>query len=185
MAVRALVAANRKEQAQAVFDQYFLNYPHDKVLSKVTPISRVIERGNVKLTEQQDFVAPEPLPIGWQYAKERNEQVLRLDHNMYETDKSIRYDLAVLKGLIDKDISAAMLYVKQWIVRDEKIRRKNPLDYELWLYSEARKIAKKQKNLLEECLFQQRFTHLIKGLNKYDENLIMLRKLAAKLAKLN
>lgn len=65
--------------------------------------------------------------------------------------------------MLDQDMSAAMLYVKKWIVQDERIRRKDPLDNALWLYSEARKIAKKQMNLLEECLFQQRLTNLLKG----------------------
>lgn len=183
-AVRALVAANQKEQALDVFEQYFLDYPHDKELTKVTSIAKVIERGTVKLSEQQDFVPPNPLPVGWQYAKERNEQVLRLDHKLYETDKSIRYNLNVLKELIVQDLSAAMLYVKQWIVQDEKVRRKDPLDNALWLYSEARKIANKQKNLLEECLIQQRFVNILKGRsNQYENSLILLRKLAAKLAK--
>ncbi|ALV74214.1 hypothetical protein [Acinetobacter johnsonii] len=185
-AVRALVAADRQEQAQIVFDQYFVDYPHEKELTKVALIAKVIERGTVRLTEQQDFVPPEPLPLGWQYAKERNEQVLRLDHKMYETDKSENYDLDVLKNLMDQDMSAAMLYVKRWIVQDERVRRKDPLDNALWLYSEARKIASKQKNLLEECLFQQRLTNLLKGRNKhYEKNLITLRKLAAKLSKQN
>lgn len=67
------------------------------IQTKVTLIAKVIERGTVRLTEQQDFVPPEPLPLGWQYAKERNEQVIRLDHKMYETDKSENYDLDVLK----------------------------------------------------------------------------------------
>lgn len=185
-AVRSLVAANRKEQAQSIFDQYFLDYPHDRELKKISSIEKVIERGSVKLTEQLDFVPPESLPVGWQYAKERNEQVLRLDHKLYETDKSIRYDLAVLKELIDQDLSAAMLYVKQWIVQDEKAKRKDPLDNALWLYAEARKISNKQKNLLEECLFQQRFTNMLKGKsNHYEKNVVILRKLAAKLAKKN
>ena len=88
--------------------------------------------------------------------------------------------------MLDQDMSAAMLYVKKWIVQDERIRRKDPLDNALWLYSEARKIAKKQKNLLEECLFQQRLTNLLKGRNKhYEKNLIILRKLTAKDSKSN
>ncbi len=183
-AVRALVAADRQEQAKIIFEQYFVDYPHEKELTKVDLIAKVIERGTVRITEQQDFVPPQPLPIGWQYAKERNEQVLRLDHKMCETDKSENYDLDVLKNLMDKDLSAAMLYVKMWIVQDERVRRKDPLDNALWLYSEARKIASKQKNLLEECLFQQRLTNLLKGRNKhYEKNLITLRKLAAKLSK--
>lgn len=183
-AVRALIAAKHKEQAQAVFEQYFLDYPQDKELKKATSIAKVIERGIVKLTEQQDFVPPDLLPLGWQYAKERNEQVLRLDHKMYETDKSAQYDLSVLKSMIDQDLSDAMLYVKKWIVKDEKVRRKDPLDNELWLYSEACKVASKEKNLLEECLLQQRYTNLLKGRSKhYEKNLIKLRKLAAKLAK--
>lgn len=184
--VRSLIAANRKKQAQVIFDQYFLDYPQDKELKKVASIEKVIERGTVKLTEQQDFVPPEPLPVGWQYAKERNEQVLRLDHKLYETDKSTRYDLAVLKGLVDQDLSAALLYVKQWIVQDERVKRKDPLDNALWLYSEARKITNKQKNYLEGCLFQQRFTSALKGRNNhYEKNVVMLRKLATKLAKQN
>lgn len=184
--IRALIAANRKEQANAIFNQYFLDYPHDKELSQVASILKVIERGSVKLTAQADFLPPDPLPVGWQYAKERNEQVLRLDHKIYETDKSVKYNLNELREIVDKDLSAAMLYVKQWIVQDEKVRRKDPLDNALWLYSEACKIASKQKNLLEECLFQQRLTNLLKGRNKhYEKNLITLRKLAAKLEKQN
>lgn len=180
-AVRSLVAAERKEQAQAIFDQYFFDYPHDKELTKVLSISKALKRNTLKLTEQENFIPPEPLPTGWQYAKERNKKALRLDHKMYETDKSSRYDLDVLKILKDKDLAAAMLYLKQWIVQDERIRRKNPLDNELWLYSEAGKIAKKQKNLLEECLFQMRFTALLgESDNQYGKNLIKLRKLAAK-----
>lgn len=182
-AIRSLIAARQKEKAQTVFEQYFLDYPQDEELKKVTSIVKVMERGTVKLVEQQDFVPPEPLPLGWQYAKERNEQVLRLDHKMYETDKSAQYDLSTLKSMIDKDLSDAMLYVKKWIVKDEKIRRKDPLDNELWLYSEACKIASKEKNLLEQCLLQQRYTNLLSGHSKsYAENLVKLRKLAAKLA---
>lgn len=185
-AVRALIAANRNEQAQVVFDQYFCDFPHEKALKKVGLIAKIIERGTVKLTEQQDFLPPEPLPIGWQYAKERNELVLRLDDKIYESSKLEGYDLVILKNLIEQDLSAAMQYVKKWIVYDEKIRRKDPLDNALWLYSEARKIANKQKNLVEECLFQQRLTSLLKGRNKnYEKNLITLRKLAAKLSKQN
>lgn len=184
--VRALIAADRKQQAQDVFDQYFLDYTHEKEFSKVPLIAKMIDRGTVKLIEQEDFVPPEPLPIGWQYAKERNEQVLRLDHKMYATDKSFRYDIDVLKTMIDQDLSAAILYVKKWIVQDEMVRRKDPLDNALWLYVEASKIAKKQKNLLEECLFQQRYVNLLKGRSKhYSKNLIILRKLAAKLTKLS
>ncbi|MFL9509620.1 cytoplasmic protein [Acinetobacter baumannii] len=184
--VRALVAANRKEQAQIIFDQYLKDYPHEKELTKVAIINKVIDKGTVKLTEQEDFVPPDPLPKGWQYAKERNEQVLRLDHKMYGQTKLDSYDLNVLKSLIEQDLSIAMEYVKNWIVQDERVKRKDPLDNALWLYSEARKIANKQKNLLEECLFQQRFTNLLKGRNKhYEKNLIILRKLAAKLSKQN
>ncbi|CAI3100303.1 hypothetical protein MWMV2_MWMV2_00061 [Acinetobacter oleivorans] len=184
--VRALVAANRKEQAQIIFDQYLKDYPHEKEFTKVPLITKVIERGKVKLTEQEDFIPPEPLPVGWQYAKERNEQVLRLDHKMYEQTKLESYDLNVLKSLIEQDLSAAMDYVKKWIVQDERVKRKDPLDNALWLYCEARKIANKQKNLLEECLFQQRFTNLLKGRSKhYEKNLITLRKLAARLSKQN
>lgn len=184
--VRSLIAADRKEQAQDIFDQYFIDFPQDKSLTKVPLIAKVIERGTVKLPEQQDFVAPDPLPEGWQYSKERHEQVLRLDHKFYETDKTLKYDIVVLEKLIETDLQAAMLYVKQWIVRDEKVGRKNPLDNELWLYSMAKKIANKQKNLLEECLFQNRYTSLLKGRSKhYDKNLIILRKLSAKYANKN
>ena len=41
---------------------------------------------------------------------------------------------------MDQDMSAAMLYVKKWIVQDERVRRKDPLDNALWLYLEARKM---------------------------------------------
>ena len=182
--VRSMIAAQWKDKAQAVFDQYFLDYPQDKDLTKVASISKVIERGTVKLIEQQDFVPPDPLPVGWQYAKERNERVLRLDHKMYETNKSAHYDLDVLKEMIEQDLPAAILYVKKWIVKDERVKRKDPLDNELWLYSEACKIARKKKNLLEECLFQQRLTNLLRERHKsYGINLIKLRKIAAKLAK--
>lgn len=182
--IRSLVSANRKDQAKFILDQYFLDYPQDKNLTKVTSIEKVIARGTVKITEQQEFIPPSPLPTGWVYAKERNEQVLRLDYKMYETDKTIRYNLDTLKDLVDQDLGISLNYIKQWIVQDEMVNRKDPMNNALWLYAEARKIASKQKNLLEECLFQQRFTNLLKGRNNhYEKNLVLLRKMAAKLAK--
>lgn len=182
--IRSLVSANRKDQARFILDQYFLDYPQDKNLTKAISIEKVITRGTVKITEQQEFIPPSPLPAGWEYAKERNEQVLRLDYKMYETDKTIKYNLDTLKNLVDQDLEISLNYIKQWIVQDEMVNRKDPMNNALWLYAEARKIASKQKNLLEECLFQQRFTNLLKGRNNhYEKNLVLLRKMAAKLAK--
>lgn len=67
--------------------------------------------------------------------------ILHLGHKVYETDTSENYDLDLLNSLMDQDMSAAILYMKECIVQDERVRRKDPVDNALWLYSEARKIV--------------------------------------------
>lgn len=184
--IRSLIASEKKEEAMRIFEQYFIDYPQDKELKSVPSILKVIERGTVKLTPQEEFIPPRDLPLGWIYIKKDGERVPRLDSELYHSNSSDSYDIGELKGLVKRDLSEAMSYIKKWIIKEEKTQYKDPYDRKLWLYPEARKIANKQRNPLEECLFQNLYIEELKKLNrnnKYLENLIVLRKLSAKLAK--
>lgn len=182
--IRALIASQRKQEAEMIFEQYFSNYPQDKELKSVASISKVIERGTVKLQAQEDFTPPKDLPLDWIYSADT--LTPRLDPQLYLSKTSNSFEVGELDRLAKSDLSEALTYIKRWIVREEHTKYKDPSDRNLWLYVKARKTAKKNKDLLEECLFQNLY---VKELEKsgdekrYLENLIILRKLSAKLSR--
>lgn len=173
------------EGARKTLDGYVQRYTNHANHATVVALNKAVAKGKPRRRAKRTvFTLPERLPPDWEFADEGGHRIARLRRDIPPPVERASDRISVLAGLLSGDPSVALNYAKKCVVADEGRRPEKVSMDKLnpWFFLSAAKMAKKQRDPLEQCLFLARLAHLHRAHpTRYAEFMDALQKATAKL----